>query len=333
MNPPASSATKAPHPLVLYGLIGVMVACWTFNFIFGKVGLRYLDPLTMASFRVVLAAAILVPIYLATASLGSARDKRRLNSANPEGAGKTRFSRRDLWKFAQLGLYGVALNQTLFTIGLFHTTAGHSSLIIGSGPIFILLLARAQGLESIKAKKLVGMALAFGGVAVLAAEHGLSLRAGTLRGDLITLVGSLAFALYTVVGKKVARLYDSVALNCFTFLAGATLLLPLAVRQALRLDWGAVAWQGWAALFYMAAFGSVTAYLIYYWALRYLAASRLAAFGYVHPVIVTTLGVLALGERVTAHLLVGGPMVLLGVYLTELHPEENGDKNINTNLE
>jgi len=71
------------------------------------------------------------------------------------------------------------------------------------------------------------MALAFGGVAVLAAEHGLSLRAGTLRGDLITLVGSLAFALYTVVGKKVARLYDSVALNCFTGAAVACLLFGL----------------------------------------------------------------------------------------------------------
>src|SRR5437899_7435215 len=46
----------------------------------------------------------------------------------------------------------------------------------------VLLLACAQGLEFLTAKKALGMALAFGGVVVLAAEHGLSLRSGTLLG-------------------------------------------------------------------------------------------------------------------------------------------------------
>ncbi len=71
---------------------------------------------------------------------------------------------------------------------------------------------------------------------------------------------------------------------------------------------------------YMAAFASVAAYLVYYWALRYLAASRLAAFSYLLPVMATLLGVLLLPEeRVTGHLLGGGALVLVGVYLAEVH--------------
>jgi len=168
--------------------------------------------------------------------------------------------------------------------------------------------------------------VAFAGVVVLAVEHGLSLRSGTLRGDLITLAGSLGFALFTVLGKPVAERYDSVTMNAYNYLAGGVLILPLAAHQAMAVSrttgWGAVAWEGWAALFYMAAIASVLAYVLYFWTLRYLTASRLGAFAYLHPVITTLLGIALLGERLTASLLVGGGLVLAGVYLIESGPGE-----------
>ncbi|HJY86292.1 MAG TPA: EamA family transporter, partial [Candidatus Acidoferrales bacterium] len=237
-----------------------------------------------------------------------------------------RGSWRDMAIFFQLGLLGVAINQVCFTVGLNYTTVGHSAVIIGTGPILILLMAWAVGLEALTVKKVLGLALAFGGVIVLAAEQGLSLRSGTLSGDLITLAGSLAFALYTVLGKCVAEQYDSVSMNTYNFLIGAVMVLPLAARQAAALSregsWSAVAWQGWVALFYMAAGASVLAYLIYFWVLRYMTASRLGTFAYLQPVLTTLLGVGLLGERVTYNLLVGGSLVLAGVYLIAAGPRE-----------
>ncbi len=290
-----------------------MVACWSLNFVVGKVALEHFAPLTLASFRVVLAVLILLPVFAIA----------RMTGVVPARG----FSRRDLWTFSYLGLLSVAVNQVCFTIGLYYTTVGHSALIIGMGPIFILLLARLQGLEPLTVRKVLGMALAFAGVAVLASEHGVSLSSATLRGDLITFAGSLAFALYTVLGKKVADEYDSVSMNTFNFLAGAVVILPLAVYEARGLarsgGWAQVGWQGWAALGFMAGCASVLAYGIYYWALRYVTATRLAALSYIHPLLTTALGVTLLGERVTAALLVGGGLVLLGVYLIESGPREN----------
>ena len=300
-------------------LVAVMVACWSLNFIFGKVALRYWSPLTLAAFRVELAGLIMLPIYLF------------FRSRKPPGAAAERpragFDRRDFWTFAQLGFLGVGVNQICFTIGLNYTTVGHSALIIGMGPILIMLLARLQGLEALTVKKLLGMAIAFGGVIVLASEHGLSLRSGTLRGDLITFVGALAFSLYTVQGKKVAGEYDTIAMNAFNYFFGAVVVLPLAAYQALRLGrttgWSAVPWQGWAALVYMAGFASVLAYVIYFWVLRHMTAARLGAFGYLHPVLTTVMGIVLLGEKLTGHVVLGGGLVLVGVYLIESEPREN----------
>jgi drug/metabolite transporter (DMT)-like permease len=307
--------------LLLGSLIGVMVLSWSLNFVFGKTGLAYLPPLTLASFRVVLASLLMVPIYAVYLWRASRR------GAGERPGSRVRFSGRDWKTFVQLGLLGVAGNQMFFTVGLSYTTVGHSALIIGTGPISILFLAWALGLEALTVKKLLGMGLAFGGVAVLAAEKGLSLQSATLRGDLITLAGSLAFALYTVLGKRAAAVYDSVAMNAFNYFAGGLVVLPVAIWQGMRLSravgWRAVAWQGWAAVAYMAVFASVVAYLIYFWVLKYMSASRLGAFSYLHPLFTTGLGIGLLGERVTHSLLAGGALVVAGVYLIEWGPREN----------
>jgi drug/metabolite transporter (DMT)-like permease len=304
----AEEAPPLPSPsrLKLTLAVAVPLLIWAFNFLIAKQGMQHLDPTTLASFRVVLAGAIIGVVFLAMPG------RRR------------RPGRQEFWHLAQLGLFGVAINQVLFTVGLNLTTVGHSSLIIGAGPISLLLLAWLHGLERLTARKIIGMAVCFAGVAVLASEAGVTVvthsgeRTGTWLGDLLTLVGSLSFAMFAVRGKKFAQRYDSLSVTTFAHLTGAVMILPLAIRQALVLDWGAVGWQGWGALIYMASMASVTAYLIWYWALRHMDASRLGVFGYLQPLLATGLAVLLLGESVTKHLLSGGALIIAGVALAEL---------------
>ncbi|HEV2491077.1 MAG TPA: EamA family transporter [Candidatus Acidoferrales bacterium] len=112
-------------------------------------------------------------------------------------------------------------------------------------------------------------------------------------------------------------IYDTISMNTFNNLAGAIFLLPLGIRQVARLDWGTVGWQGWAGLIYTALISSVIAYLIYFWALKHVAASRLAAYTYAETPIAAFLAVLLLGEKPTGALLSGAALILAGVYLAE----------------
>src|SRR6059058_6278358 len=187
-------------------------------------------------------------------------------------------------------------------------------------PIYILVLAVLLRLERATGHKVIGMLIALLGIGVLAAENGVSVHSASLVGDTITMTGSLGFAMYLVLGKRVAGKYDTLTMTAFNHFAGALIVLPVAIHEGWTLSAGGhwhQPWRVWAAVVYMAIFSSALAYVFYYWLLRYLEASQLAAFTYLLPVLATILGILWLGERGSWSQLLGGLMALGGVYWIE----------------
>ena len=141
----------------------------------------------------------------------------------------------------------------------------------------------------------------------------------TLLGDSTILASTCGFAFFTVMSKPYRDRYGAVTVATFAYVSGAITLLPV----VLYFVWGQafplaeVARAGWTALLYMAVFPAVIGYVIYYYALGYVAASRLSAFTYLQPPLATFLGVVFLGEPLTSLLLLGGTLILGGVALTE----------------
>jgi len=105
--------------------------------------------------------------------------------------------------------------------------------------------------------------------------------------------------------------------NSIAYIAGALALAPVIFWQARHFAFARVSGGAWAGLIYMALFPSVVCYLIYFYALTRIAASRVSAFSYLQPVIATLLAVTLLGESISITLLAGGAVILAGVYLTE----------------
>ena len=124
---------RAPHRVVMGASIGLVVVVWAVNFIAAKIGLRYLPPVTMASFRVEIAGISMVPAYLICSRLPAFAEARRVRLQG--------FTRGDLWTFFYLGFFGVVVNQMCFTMGLRYTSVGHAAVIVGMGPIYTLVLA------------------------------------------------------------------------------------------------------------------------------------------------------------------------------------------------
>ena len=258
-----SSTGRAPSRPVIAASIGVLVVVWAGNFIAAKTGLLYLAPLAMASFRVVLAGLVMIPVYFYCLRLGAFAEAAELRRPG--------FVARDFWTFFYLGFFGVTVNQMCFTIGLHFTSVSHSAVIVGLSPIYILVLAVLFRLERATGHKVVGMLVALAGVAVLASENGMTAHSPSIEGDAITMAGSLGFAVYGVLGKRVAGRYDTLTVTAFTHFAGALIVLPLAIAEGRALyvagHWEQP-WSVWVALLYMAVFSSALAYVFYFWLLR-----------------------------------------------------------------
>lgn len=276
-----------------------MVLLWAANFVIGKIALREFPALTLAGLRVALSAVILWPLFLISAP------------------GDESARLRQDWKtMLLLGLFGVTFNQAFFIAGLKNTSVAHSSLIISLTPVFVLIIARLHGLERLTLVQTLGLAVSIAGVALLTTERH-SGPGPSLIGDLYAVLGSVSFAYFAVLGKEITPRYSTVTMNTAIYTLGALMLLPSTLFQVSQGSAAGVSARAWLAVLYMALGASVVAYLIFYWALRQVGATRLTALSYLQPVLATLFGVAFLSERITATLVASALIIMAGVYMTE----------------
>ena len=293
-----------------------LIFVWSLNYIVAKIGLRELPPLALASFRLVTAGIVSLPVFCFP-KIG----KGDRVTVKVEESQKSKL--RALWTISYLGFFGVVLNQGCYTVGLNYTSVSHSALIIACAPIFILLFSWALRLEALTGRKAIGMALAFAGAAAVGVEQAGRLGAG-VSGDLLTVLAGIGLAFYTVLGKRPVAEYSPLRLSLLTNIAGAVLVLPIAVWEFLGLtrtgQLSAIGLEGWGAVIYMGVLASAVCYFIYFWALRYMTPARLGAVSYLQPIGATLLGLVLLGEPVTRRVAIGGLLIIAGVYAIETHP-------------
>lgn len=296
VNVPDSTHTNR----AMYCWMLVPTFCWAANIVAGKEALLGFNPLALAQLRVAGAAFILGVLFVL----------RRGGARPPQ-------TFREWLILAVLGLTGITLNQLCFIGGLARTSVVHTGLIVALGPVIVLMLAALMKTETLTLTKIVGMMLAFSGVALLLLEKKRSANGPHWFGDLIVLAGTVVFAYYTVLEKAIANRYDDLTLNTFVFGLGAVLMVPLAGKPTLAVDWHDLPLRAWCGLGFMIVFGSVIAYWVFAYALTELSPSRVAAFSYLEPVIAVALGIWLLGESVALGELMGGVLILVGMYLTE----------------
>jgi drug/metabolite transporter (DMT)-like permease len=301
---PVEVLSPAPQPrgpgrAWLYPLLWLMILSWGLNFVVGKIALREIPPLVVASLRTVIAGVFILPVFL-----WSNRGRRRS------------FPARDVAALLVLGVGLAVGNQILFVVGLSRTSVAHAAVAVALSPITALVIAAIAGQERITGRKVVGMLIAFSGIIALQIGRNGG-RGPTLAGDLILLLSGSMFAAYAVFGKALTARYGSLTANTFAYTGGAVIMLPVSFWLLGTFDASRVSIAAWAAVTYMAVFSAVIAYLILYYALQWMPASRVSAFSHLQPPLAAGSAALILGERPTAGFAVACVLVLAGVFLTE----------------
>ena len=283
-------------PARLYVMLALLAVLWSANFIFAKIALRELPPLTLALTRFSLAGVFILPVYWWKKGIPDT---------------DARF-----WKYFVVCVSFVSLNQVTFVSGLSRTSIAHAALILSLTPIWVVLISRIVGHERIQPSKLMGFAIAIGGVGVLQTRHGAA-GESTFLGDLLILAASITWGAFTVATKAAREHFDGLTMNTITYGGTALAFLPFTLWAGAQVDVGALTWKVWSSLVYMAIFPTLIGMGIYYHAMRYMPASRLSMIAYFQPLLATVMAVFLLDESFHQSVAIGGALVLAGVVWTE----------------
>jgi drug/metabolite transporter (DMT)-like permease len=258
-----------------------------------------MPPLTLATFRCLTAALVM--------GTGLLLIRRRIPRLEP----------REWGTIVLLGLTGGTAFQLCLVGGLYYTTPAHSALMVALSPVFTALLAWAWLGERPGARRGAGILVAFGGVVLILARGADLASGGSLVGDLLSLGGGLAWAVYSVAGKPLLARYRAFDVAALATVVGAAPLLVVGLPSLAAVPWGALGPGMWLLLGYLSVISLVVASLLWFWALARAATARVVVFSYLTPVVAATISLAVGYEVLTPTLVVGALVVVAGVSLAQ----------------
>lgn len=280
--------------LWVYFALTVQTAISAGTFLVAKRAMAEVDPLTLLIARFLLSGLIFCAILWLT-----------------PGA---RLPPRRTWKtILVLGFLAGPLNQVMFFFGLSRSVPAHAALLYALTPLGVYVYGLLRGKERVSIKIVVGIALALLGVLVLLLGRGLRAAAGPLLGDLLILIAVIAWVLYTAEGKALISEHGPLRSAAWTMTMGSLYILPLSF---FFFDVRSIAVSSLAVqlgILYLALLTSVVAYLLWYFALSRMTASKVAIFANLQPVATAVAAWALLGDKLTWEIAVGGALVLMGV--------------------
>jgi len=215
--------------------------------------------------------------------------------------------------FLILGILSVTLYQAFFLFGVRYTAASDASLLIGTAPVVIALMASLFIGERLTGKKAVGIGFAFAGIALIALLSENTHVENRFLGDALVMGSVLVHSAYTVLLRRffVNERGSSLVAITWVSLFGLLALLPFFLLESpWQYSWAPAAW---AEILYLALFSTVIGYLFFAEGVRRLGAASSGIFINLVPVFGVLFSIILLGEAVNGWYILSFLLIVMGV--------------------
>ena len=293
-----------------YVMLTAMAVCFGGTWVAGAVAVEAAPPFTIAAVRFGVASILLYAwARLANRPLSPLR-------------------RSDWPMVAGLGVTAVAGYNWLFLTGLTLAPASDGAIIVpGLAPVFTALLAGFLLRERLGVRGFAGLAVAALGLYLVVNPTG-----GTderrLLGDLLFVAGAALWGVYSVLARVASRRFDAVSASLYGTAFGTVVLVPLAIAEGGMGTLVAAPPEALVGILYLAVFGTVAAFVLLNLGVARIGAARASAFALLVPVVGVLSSVALLGETLGPLTLVGGAVVLVGLWLIEHRGEGPGPARV-----
>jgi len=272
-----------PIPAAGYLLAIGATVIWSGNYVIARGLSESIPPVSLAFWRWVVAVAFLLPLGIR-------------NMVNEWHVIKDNFLYLLL-----TALIGVTIFNTLIYIAGHTTTAVNLSLIAITIPIFILILSQIFYREMITVKKAAGVIIAITGIVLLICNGSVSalLDIRFAPGDLLMLLSSIIFAVYSILVKKIPAQLSMHAFLLSTFILGLIPLFPLYLWEKSVYGAGTFAPATVFSILYVGIFASLVAFFMWNRAILRIGPAKTALIYYTLPIFSGIAAMIFLDEPIT----------------------------------
>jgi len=276
-------------------LLLCVAAIWGINFVAMKFLLAYVSPINLVLFRFFIGSILLFLLLFFS--------------------GDVKVPLRDLFYLCLLGIIGITIYQFFFTYALKYTSVTNVSIIINSAPLYGGILSSLFGFERFNRKRILCIVTGFFGVFIIITKGTFSLEAGDATGNILAVVSSFLWALYTILSKPLLDRHSPLKVTTYSMITGSVLLIPfvpfyLDLNELTRLSFA-----GWAILSYTVVFSIVIAFFLWYRGVKKIGPSRTIIYQYSIPVFAAFFAYLLIHERLYFSQLVGAAIVFFSLWL------------------
>jgi drug/metabolite transporter (DMT)-like permease len=279
------------------------VTAWGVSFVATRIALESFTPAGLVAIRHVVATAVLVALA------------RR-------AGGPLLPASRDLRICVFLGLV-LAAHHLVQAVGLRFTSAINAGWIIGFAPVPIALGARFYLKQRLTLPAWLGVAVATGGISLIVASTTPGF-AGARTGDALQILSTLTWALYTLVGAGVVARNGALRVTVPATVVGAVLLSAASAGTGIL--HGALTARGLIAVAFLGLVCSGLGYYLWFRVLNEHGAARTGSYLYLEPFVTVAAASWILREPVTAPVIGGGILVLLGVWAVARGTRRAGER-------
>lgn len=284
--------TAVAHAAALTAALSAGTAVVATRFVIGET-----DPLALVFYRYVISIICFAPVM-------------------PMLWPKERLAAAEYAKIAAFGILFFVLFPWGFNAALHYNPAARGAVGLATIPIQTLLVAVVFGREKLTAAKVAGVALAFCGILVAfgtaAFGHG---DGGSLKGDGLMLLGVFCAAIYSVFGRATLMKHGALFVTALGMMFAVVSLLPVIAIEQGGLSLPLFTTKGWIAVIFLGSVAGAGQFSLFMWALRWLPPTTTVLYLTLNPIAAMVLGILVLGEHLTAELVAGMALVLAGILI------------------
>lgn len=201
--------------------------------------------------------------------------------------GVEKIEKKDFFRLAISGLFGVAANQLMFFQGLNLSTPINASVLMVATPITVLIIASIVIGEKLTPLKITGILVgAIGAVALIIYSRGaVDFSSQTRIGNIFILLNAFSYAIYLVIAKPLMKKYKPLTVITWVFTFGLIYVLPFGFNELKQVEWSSFSFDIWWRVAYIILLVTFVTYLFNLFALKYVESSVVSIYIYSQPLI------------------------------------------------